>query len=121
MQTKVKATDYEMTPETTEYLDTRIAALEKLVDADDESAMCEVEIGRDGGKKQHSDHLWCVEIRIIAAGVNVYAKNRAPSVHAAIDDVREEVERQLRQGKGKKAALNKKAGKSFKDWLRFGK
>ena len=110
-----------MTPETAAYLDTRVATLEKLVDPDDESAMCEVEIGKDAGKKQHSAHQWFAEIRIVAAGVNAYAKNRAESVNAAIDDVKEEVERQLRHSKGKKSALNKKAGKSFKDWIRFGR
>ena len=121
MQIRIKTTEYTMTPETAAYLDTRVATLEKLVDPDDESALCEVDIGRDAGKKQHSDHMWYVEVRIVAAGLNAYAKNRAESVNAAIDDVKEEVERQLRHSKGKKSALNKKAGKSFKDWIRFGR
>lgn len=120
MQTRIKATDYQMTPETAKYLDSRLATLDKLVDPKDESAICEVEIGRDAGKKQHSEHLWYVEIRVVAARTNVYAKNRASSVHAAIDDVKEEVERQLRQSKGKKSALAKRQGKKFKDGLRLG-
>ena len=121
MLTKIKATNYVMTPDVSAYLDIRLAALEKLVDPDDESVRCEVEIGRDAGKKQHSDHMWYAEIRIIAAGVNVYAKNRAETVNAAIDDVKEEAQRQLRHNKGKKFASMRRAGKKVKDWMRFGK
>lgn len=121
METRIRTTDYHMTPDVSVYLDDRLATLDKLIDANDESALCEVEIGRDGGKKQHSDHQWFVEIRVVAAGVNAFAKNRAETVNKAIDDVKEEMERQLRQSKGKKNTLNKRQGKSFKDWLRFGK
>ena len=109
-----------MTADTSRYLDVRLAALEKLVN--NEAARCEVEISRDAGKKQHSDYMWCAEIHIMLPGKNsVYATNTASSVNAAIDDVKEEVERQLRKGKKSERRVVRKEGAAAKGRMRFGR
>ena len=122
MQTRIKVTNYVITPEVSRYLDARLRTLEKLLGTDAEAARCEVELGRDAGKKQHSDYMWCAEVHIVVPGKkSVYARNTAPTVNAAIDDVKEEIERQLRKGKQIQRRTVRQGGALAKGRMRFGK
>ena len=95
MDIRIKATNYEMTLETRSYLDDRIASLEKFLGGDTSLVRCEVEVGRDAGRPRHGANIWFAEIHIMQPGsARVNARNNAASVNAAIDDVKEEVERQ---------------------------
>lgn len=120
MDIRIKATDYELTQETREYLDDRIAALEKFL-SEGSTARCEVEVGRDAGGQRHGANMYFAEIHVIQPGSpRVYARNNASSVNAAIDDVKEEVERQLRQEKKLHIRLMRKTGSAIKHWMKFG-
>lgn len=99
MDVRIKTKGHVMTPATSRYLENRLRSLEKLLGGEADTARCEVEIGRGSGKRS-SDYMWYVEIHIIASGKgkkSAYATNNAPTVNAAIDDAKEEVERQIRK------------------------
>lgn len=121
MNTRIKSTDYQITPEVSDYLNARLLTLEKLLGNEADLARCEVEIGRDAGGQKHSDHMWFAEITIrTPGGPNARASNRAASVNAAIDDVKEEVERQLRREKQVHIRILRKSGAAIKSLLKFG-
>ncbi len=121
MDIRIKASDYELTPETRSYLDDRIASLEKFLSGDTSLVRCEVELGRDAGRPRHGANIWFAEIRIVSPGsAPVYAHNNASSVNAAIDDVKEEIERQLRREKKLHTRVMRKTGAAIKNWMRFG-
>ena len=121
MDIRIKATGYELTSETREYLDGRLASLEKLLGGDTSLVRCEVELGRDAGRPRHGANLWFAEIRVIVPGVSsVYARNNSESINGAIDDVKEEVERQLRQEKKLHIRVLRKSGAALKNLMRFG-
>lgn len=121
MDIRIKATDYELTTETRGYLDERLASLEKFLGDDISLVRCEVELGRDAGRPRHGANIWFAEIRVISPGSTpVYARNNASSVNAAIDDVKEEIERQLRKGKKLHIRMMRKTGSAIKNWMRFG-
>ena len=121
MDIRIKTTDYELTPETREYLDDRIASLEKFLGGDTALVRCEIELGRDGGGQRHGANMWFAEIRIMQPGTTpIYARNNASSVNAAIDDVKEEIERQLRSEKKLHIRVLRKTGSAIKNWMRFG-
>ena len=121
MDIRIKATGFELTAETRSYLDDRIAALEKFV-SDAGTARCEVELGLAAGGQRHGANMWFAENRILVPGNSpVYARNNASSVNAAIDDVKEEVERQLRRGKRLDIRMARKTGAAIKNWLKFGR
>ena len=122
MNIRIKATDYQMTPDTEAYLGERLKTLEKLLGETAELARCEVEIGRDAGRPRHGAHLYFAEIRIAPPGESpVYARNNSESVNGAIDDVKEEVERQLRKNKRRTIRLTRRVGAQVKQWLWWGK
>ncbi|MEK7134015.1 MAG: HPF/RaiA family ribosome-associated protein [Patescibacteria group bacterium] len=121
MEIRIKATDYQITPEVSAYLGERIATLEKFLGDDASVVRCEVEIGRDAGRPRHGANIWFAEVLIIQPGAaRVYARNNAQSVNAAIDDVKEEVERQLRRERKLHIRVLRKTGAAVKSWMRWG-
>jgi ribosomal subunit interface protein len=121
MDIRTKATDYEMTPDTEDYLAQRLSALEKFLGDKQDTTRCEVEIGRDAGRPRHGKNLYFAEVRIMTPGEEeVYARNNAETVNAAIDDVKEEVEYQLRKRKRRGMYSARRIGASVKRWMRWG-
>jgi len=122
MDIRIKATDYEMTPDIESYLNQRLEALEKYIGENVELARCEVELGRDAGRPRHGKNIYFAEMRVISPGENdVYARNNSESVNGAIDDVKEEVERQLRKRKRTNLYYLRKSGAMLKRLMRFGR
>ncbi|OGG80493.1 hypothetical protein A3A39_00220 [Candidatus Kaiserbacteria bacterium RIFCSPLOWO2_01_FULL_54_13] len=121
MDIRIKATDYQITPQVAEYLDQRIASLGKLLTGVEDVARIEVELGRDAGRPRHGKNIWFAEIQVIVPGSErVYARNNSESVNGAIDDVKEEVERQLRRERKIHIRLYRKGGALAKRLMRLG-
>ena len=121
MDVRIKTTDYQMTPDTSAYLDSKLSALEKHLGDDAAHARCEVEIGRAAGRPRHGANIWFAEINIrYPGGEPIRATNHSESMNAAIDDVKEEVERQLRQSRRLHMRVLRKTGAAIKRWMRWG-
>src|SRR3989344_2626400 len=121
MDIRIKATDFQMTPDVEVYLDQRIATLGKLLTGVEDVARIEVELGRDAGRPRHGANIWFAEIQVIVPGqARVYARNNSQSINGAIDDVKEEAERQLRRERKIHIRLYRKGGALAKRLLRFG-
>jgi ribosomal subunit interface protein len=122
MDTRIKATNYEMTPDVESYLDDRLKTLERFIGADLDSVRCEVELGRDAGRPRHGANIWFAEIAIIVPGrERIYARNNSESVNGAIDDVKEEVERKLLRERKLHRRIYRKGGAMLKNLMRFGR
>ncbi len=113
MNIRIKTSDYKMPAKVADYLDEKIAGLEKLLGDGAETARCEVELGRASGKK-HSDHQWFAEIQMKRPGEKaLVARNNESSINAAIDNARNEMRAQLLKMKTvKKDKVRKDAGKA---------
>ena len=121
MDIRIKATNYELTPEVESYLDERLKSLEKFIGADLNVVRCEVELGRDAGRPRHGANIWFAEMCILRPGRNrIYARNNAEGVNAAIDDVKKEVERQLLRDRQLHRRIFRKGGAILKRIMRFG-
>lgn len=121
MDIRIKATDYQMTPEVRDYLEERMAAIEKLLGTEAPVARLEVEIARAAGNQRHGDHMWKAEFLLQSPGEpRVRATNHAMTVNAAIDDAKEELVRQLRTEKQTQRGLLRKTGAAIKRLIRFG-
>jgi ribosome-associated translation inhibitor RaiA len=84
-------------------------------------ARIEVELGRDAGGMRHGANMWFAEVQVIVPGEErVYARNNSQSVNGAIDDVKEEVERQLRKRKRTNLSYIRKSGAMLKRFMRWG-
>jgi len=110
-----------MTSQVADYLDQKLASLTRLLTGSEDVARFEVELGRDAGGQRHGANMWFAEIRVIIPGQDpIYARNNSESVNGAIDDVKEEAERQLRKRKQASMSYIRKSGAMLKRLMRFG-
>ncbi len=121
MDIRIKTTDYQMTPETSAYLDDRVRGLEKFLGEHADVARCEVELGRDAGRPRHGKNIFFAEIRVIYPGdTSVYARNNSESINGAIDDAKDEVVQQLRKSKRLHRRFIRQGGAMLKRLMRLG-
>ena len=119
MDTRTKAEGFPKTPAMEQYLQDRLAHIEKLLGDAAENTRCEVELSRDAGRPRHGANIWCAEIQIIRPGhPTVRATNNSESLNGAIDDAKAEVERQLRAEKSARKSDERKKGSEAKELLR---
>ena len=117
MELRIKASDYEMTSDVSNYLNDKMATIEKVVE---KPARCEVNIGRAVGHSQQGN-VWKAEIIVDQGGDRLVAEAMAESVNAAIDAAKDEILQQLRKSKGKHVAMARRVGARIKAWTRFGR
>ncbi len=122
MDIRIKATNYEMNTETSDYLASRLSHIEKLLGGDAEHTRCEVELGRDAGRPRHGQYVWFAEMQVIYPGGNrIRATNHSESINGAIDDAKAELERQLKRERKLHIRLARRGGALAKHLLRFGR
>lgn len=122
MDIRIKATDYQITPDVRAYLDQKIESVQKFLVGSEDVARIEVELGRDAGGMQHGKNMWFAEVQVLVPGHGrVYARNNSESVPGAIDDVKDEVERQLRRQQRMHRRIARKSGAMLKRLMRFGR
>ena len=119
MNIRIKTTSYKLTAEAASYLDERLHAIEKFIGEHSDAARCEVEVGRASGHSEHGD-VWRAEINLLHLGQNLRAESEAQSINAAIDEVKDEIVRQLRRGKRLHIRLARRGGALLKRFVRFG-
>lgn len=120
MEVRTKTSDYQMTPEVSDYLDQRISHIEKFVGDSPVETRIEVELGRATGHHKHSEYSYFAELQLMRPGMpRLVARNHEPTVNAAIDNAKDELLRQLRQDKRLHSRLWRKSGALAKRLLRL--
>ncbi len=119
MDLRIKTDGFDITSALSEYAEERVMSIRRLLGTGDAPVRCEVELGRDAGRPRHGKNIWYAEIQIIRPGEPlVRASNRSESINGAIDDAKEEVERQLRGEKGVHTRMMRNGGAMLKRLLR---
>ena len=117
MKTNIKATSMQLTAAISEYLAKRLSALDKFVDAADDSAMCYVEVGKVS-KHHKSGDVFRAEINLHIGGKSFRAEAEESDLYAAIDKVKDEMVAELRTSKTKRLNLLRRGGQKIKKMLR---
>lgn len=118
MQRIVKTTNFTATPEISSYLNDKLASVEKLIDPNDTTALCEVELERTTEHHQEGK-VYRAEFNIrTALGGLIRVESTEESMEAAIDAVKDEAMRRLRKVKRKRFQGLKEGGAKVKEWLR---
>lgn len=117
MHINIKSTNIKLTSEASEYLDKRLASLEKLIDPDDTSAMADVEVGKTTMHHQQGD-VFRAEINVRTAGKQFRAVAEKSTLYSAIDKARDEVLSGMRRNKRKQIHLLKRGGAKIKELTR---
>jgi putative sigma-54 modulation protein len=117
MQIKIKGTNIELTPAITDYVNKRVESLNKFVDSHDESVLAYVEVGKTTHHHKNGD-FFRAEINLHIRGKDLYAASEQADLYAAIDDVKEEMARELKSAREKKITLVRRGGAKLKALIR---
>ena len=113
-----KTGDVALTADTQALIEEKLKVVTKLLDADDTTALAEVEIEelkeRRGGFR--------IEINLSSKGQVYRSEAKRPTVRIALDAAMEDLRRELRRNKTKNIDFARGVSRAAKDWLRgFGK
>lgn len=121
MQIKIKATNIELTDAISSYVEEKVRSVEKFAIAhEEEELFAEVEIGKTT-KHHNSGNVFRAETNMHVRGRFFRAVSERDDLYAAIDDLRDELVREVNSKKGKERTLFRKGAGIIKDLLRFGR
>jgi len=113
-----KATNVVLEDRLTTLVEQKFSSLSKYV-GDETDVHCEVEFEKETAHQ--SGNHFRVEANLSLKGKLYRAVASEENFEKAIDEVRDELDKELRRASGKREALIKKGGRALKNMLRFGK
>lgn len=126
MNINIKATNIDLTSEIKDYVNEKINSLYKFLPRTSDGVFF-VEIGKVSNHHQNGPDVFMAEIRFNVEGKDFYIKDTSGELFAAIDLIRDEALREIKERKEKSQTLFvrgarkiKKRIKGMKPWWPFG-
>jgi len=116
MNTNIKATNMELTSAINDYVNKRLSGVGKFV-KDKDGMIAFVEVAKTTNHHNKGD-VFRAEFNIEIAGTKFYAFSEKEDLYKAIDDVKEEIVRQITNSKERKQTLFKRGATSVKKMLK---
>ncbi|MBX4195538.1 ribosome-associated translation inhibitor RaiA [Candidatus Parcubacteria bacterium] len=116
MKMNIKATGIELTPEILSYAEKRLSKVRKYL-ADASDPVMAVELGRNTNHHKQGE-VFRAEVRIAGGGADFYASRETSDLYRAIDEVKDEIVREVTRVKGKRRHLLRHGGRVIKDMMR---
>lgn len=113
MKTTIKATNVTLTDNINDYVEKRLAAIEKLVSGDDTSALCAIEVEKTT-EHHKSGQIFRAEFNLHISGGDFRAESSKETLFDAIDSAKDEIVRELRRHKNKKIKNVRRGGAKLK-------
>lgn len=121
MKIKITTTNIELTSAIEAYVDEKIKSVEKFALAhENEEPIVDIEIGKSNNHHQSGD-VFRAEVNFRVRGKHFRATSEQGDLYAAIDDVRNELVRELSSHKEKARTLFRRGAGALKNMLRFGR
>jgi len=120
MHINYKAPTIELTDEVYAYVEEKLAGIEKhLGNIDLENVQVDVELARN--ENQQSGQIFRVDVTVHAGGDRTHAVGHGETLHAAVDEMKDELSRRLKRVKGRRLDALRRGGAKIKNMLRFWK
>jgi ribosomal subunit interface protein len=113
MNIHTKATNMMITPDIQDYLDKKLSSLDKLIDPNDTSVSCQVELGRTTNHHKSGD-VYRAEFNLMKDGKQFRAVSEQESIIAAMDEAKDELIAALKTHKSKQMSLVRRGGAAIK-------
>lgn len=121
MRINIKATNMELTSAISDYVERKLKGVEKFsVSHQEEEPLAEVELGKTSNH-HHSGEVFRAETNFGVRGKQFRVVSEQTDLYAAIDDMRNELVRELSSHKDKDRSLARRGASMIKSLLRFGK
>lgn len=117
MNIHIKSTNFVMTPDIESLIKEKTASVEKFLDdATDAEVLVEYEVERSTHHKKGD--VFRAEANLTHKGSMLRAQSTKFDVRVAIDDVRNQLEKQIRRSKKKRSGLFSRGARAIKNMLR---
>lgn len=116
MKIIIKTTNLDLTPSLNSYIEEKIGGLDKFL-INSPSAEAFVEIARTT-MHHKSGKVFKAEVNLKLNGVNFRAEKEETDIRVAIDQVKDELQQEIKKFKGKKETLYKKGARLAKEKIR---
>jgi putative sigma-54 modulation protein len=111
---KTRSTNFDMTPAIEDYVSKKVSSLGKFLDVQKENILCEVELGKTTNHHKSGD-IFRAEVNIVGPqNTQFYAVAEESDLYAAIDVVRDQIEREIVTKKEKRETLFRRGASRFK-------
>lgn len=120
MKITIKTTNLELTSEIEDYINEKIGGIEKFEESLGDAAIARVEIGIINLHHRKGD-IFRAEANISAPGLAKILRSVAEreNVFVAIDEVKDELQREIKKHKGKITAKQRRGAQAFKQLSRL--
>ncbi len=121
MQIKIKTTNIELTDVISSYVEEKLQSVEKfMVPHEEEEPVMYVEVGKTT-KHHNSGDILRAEVTMTVRGKQFRAVSEKSDLYAAIDDMKDELIRELNSYKNRERTLMRRGAGMIKNLLRFGR
>ncbi len=117
MKNNIKATNIEITPAIRDYLEKRFSAFDKFVYDKSGGARYDVEVGKLSMHHKSGD-VFRAEVNLHVSGQSLYAFSERDDLYSAIDEVKDEIIRQIKSRKEKSTTLYRRGATKIKNILK---
>lgn len=117
MTINLKGTNISLTPEIRTYLERRLESVKKFFPDEGGSFIADIELGKISAHHQTGD-IYRAEINIHIKKRSFRAVSERPDLYSAIDDVKDEMFRELSSNKEKRISIMRRGGQKIKAILR---
>lgn len=112
-----KGTNVELDEKLMELVEQKFSSLAKYI-GEETDVLCEVEFEKETAHQ--SGNHFRVEANLVVKGKLYRAQAKEESFEKAIDEVRAELDKELRRAGGKREAMIKKGGRKLKEMMQAG-
>jgi ribosomal subunit interface protein len=116
MNINIKTTNITLTEAISDYTSKRLDAIMSLL-KEDPTVRFDIELGRTSNHHKNGD-VYRAEIHIVGKNKDMYAACEEDDLYKAIDMVRDEMLREVRQGKEKKISIIRRGGAKLKEIIK---
>jgi putative sigma-54 modulation protein len=117
MNIKIKFTNLDKSSAIEDYVSKKLASLSKFFKDGEESVLAEVELAKTTGHHKSGD-IYKTEINITFMGRQFYVVAEKEDLYAAVDEARDEAEREIVSNKKKHTAVFRRGAGKIKKFIK---
>jgi ribosomal subunit interface protein len=119
MNLNLKTTNISLSQENRDYFEKKLMMLDKLVDFSRDNVFVYAELAKTSNHHRSGD-IFRAEVNMQLGGRKIYAAAEKENLYAAIDEVKDQLEQEIKTSKDKRISLIKRGARAVKNMLRFG-
>jgi putative sigma-54 modulation protein len=116
MNIQIKTTTISLTPAISEYVEKKLNGIEKFFQGD-ETLRFDLELAKTTNHHKNGD-IFKAEVHIIAKDTNIYAVAEKEDLYVAIDAIKDEILREVKNSNNKRRSFVRRSGAQLKNIMK---